>query len=62
MHARHHPYMNPDLLDSQLATIEAPSDAWSVSAAGRPKEAVEEIFSRLREAGVPHRSSGETIN
>lgn len=62
MHARHHPYMNPDLLESQLATLEAPSDAWSVSAAGRPKEAVEEIFSRLREAGVPHRSSGETIN
>jgi gluconokinase len=52
MNARHHPYMNPDLLDSQLATLEPPSDAWSVSVDGSPKEAVEEILSRLREAGV----------
>jgi len=52
MHARHHPYMNPDLLDSQLATLEPPSDAWSVSVDGSPKEAIEQILSRLREAGV----------
>lgn len=50
--ARHHPYMNPDLLDNQLATLEIPSDAWSVSVEGSPKEAVEEILTRLREAGV----------
>jgi gluconokinase len=52
MDARHHQYMSPDLLDSQLATLEAPSDAWSVSVDGSPQEAVEEIFSHLRGAGV----------
>jgi gluconokinase len=50
MKSRHHPYMNPDLLDSQLATLEVPSDAWAVSVSGRPEEAVEEILTRLREA------------
>jgi gluconate kinase len=44
--------MNPDLLDSQLATLEVPSDAWPVTVAGRPEEAVEEILGRLREAGL----------
>ena len=52
MQARHHPYMNPALLDSQLATLEVPSDAWSVSVTGTPAEAVEEILARLREAGL----------
>jgi gluconokinase len=52
MKSRHHPYMNPDLLDSQLATLEMPSDAWPVTVAGRPEEAVEEILGRLREAGL----------
>jgi gluconokinase len=52
MKSRHHPYMNPDLLDSQLATLEVPSDAWPVSVSGRPEETVEEILTRLREAGV----------
>ncbi len=52
MKSRHHPYMNPDLLDSQLATLEVPSDAWPVSVSGRPEEPVEEILTRLREAGL----------
>jgi gluconokinase len=52
MKARHHPYMNPDLLDSQLATLEVPSDAWSVSVAGSPEEAVAKILAQLREAGL----------
>jgi gluconokinase len=52
MNARHHPYMNPDLFDSQLATLEAPSDAWSVSVDRSPKEAIDQILSRLREAGM----------
>jgi gluconokinase len=52
MKSRHHPYMNPDLLDSQLAELEAPSMAWPVSVAGSPEEAVEEILSRLREASL----------
>jgi gluconokinase len=52
MKSRHHPYMNPDLLDSQLEALEAPSDAWAISVAGTPEAAVEEIFGRLREAGL----------
>lgn len=52
MKARHHPYMNPDLLDSQLATLEIPSDAWSISVAGSPEKATNEILARLREAGM----------
>jgi gluconokinase len=52
MKSRHHPYMNPVLLDSQLAELELPSDAWSVSVAGTPDEAVAEIFARLRNAGL----------
>jgi gluconokinase len=52
MKARHHPYMNPDLLDSQLATLEVPSGAWSIGVAGTPERAVEDILVRLREAGL----------
>ena len=52
MKARRHPYMNPDLLDSQLDTLEEPTDAWSVNVAGSPEEAVAEILARLREAGL----------
>jgi gluconokinase len=52
MKLRHHPYMNPDLLDSQLATLEAPSDAWPVAVSGTPEEAVEEILTPLRETCV----------
>jgi gluconate kinase len=44
--------MNADLLDSQLATLEVPSDAWPVSVAGSPEKAAEEILVRLREAGL----------
>jgi gluconokinase len=51
MNARHHPFMNPDLLDSQFATLEIPADAWSISVAGTPEDAVEEIIARLRAAG-----------
>jgi gluconokinase len=50
--ARHHPYMNPTLLESQLATIEVPSDAWSISVDGTPEEAASEILARLGEAGL----------
>jgi gluconokinase len=50
--ARRHPYMNPDLLDSQLDTLEVPSDAWSINVAGSPEEAAAEILDRLREAGL----------
>jgi gluconokinase len=49
--ARHHVFMNPELLESQLATLEIPADAWSTSVAGTPEDAVNEIIARLRETG-----------
>jgi gluconokinase len=52
MKSRRHPYMNPDLLDSQLATLEVPPDALAVTVSGTPEEAVEEILTRLREVGA----------
>jgi gluconokinase len=52
MKARHHPYMNPDLLESQLATLEVPSDAWSIAVTGSPEVTVEQILSRLHGAGL----------
>ena len=46
--ARKHEYMNPKLLDSQLATLEKPSDALCVVNDRAPEEIVEQI---LREIG-----------
>lgn len=57
MKCRRHPYMNPALLDSQLAELEVPHKAWSISVAGTPEAAVAEILARLRELGrVPRRA------
>jgi len=50
--ARHHSFMSSDLLDSQVATLEVPSDAWSISVTGSPEETVEEILVHLRQAGM----------
>ncbi len=52
MKSRHHPYMNPALLESQLATLEIPADAWPISVAGTPEQSADEILARLREAGL----------
>jgi gluconokinase len=52
MKARHHSYMNSTLLDSQLATLEVPSDAWSITVDGAPEEAASKILDCLREAGL----------
>jgi len=52
MSTRQHPYMNPELLDSQVAALEVPRDAWPISVAGNPEQAVEEIVVQLREAGL----------
>ncbi len=49
LEARTGHFMNPDLLSSQIATLEVPRDACRVSAAGTPEEIVEEI---RREVGV----------
>ena len=50
--SRRHPYMNPVLLDSQVATLEVPAEAWHINVAGTPEESAEEILAWLREAGV----------
>jgi gluconokinase len=52
MKARHHPYMNPDLLESQLTTLEVPPDAWSITVDGTTEETASQILARLREAGM----------
>ena len=40
-------YMNPALLDSQLATLEAPANALHISVTGTPDEAVDAIAAGL---------------
>ena len=47
MAARHHEFMNPALLDSQLATLEAPGDALRVMNDRTPNDVVSEILVRL---------------
>lgn len=47
MAARHHEFMNPALLDSQLATLEAPEGALVVENDHAPAEVVDEILRRL---------------
>ena len=44
---RHHEYMNPKLLDSQLATLEKPHDAICVVNDKAPAEVVDEILKCL---------------
>jgi gluconokinase len=43
-------YMNPDLLDSQLATLETPGDAIRADGTRPPEEAVQEIMDAVRAA------------
>jgi gluconokinase len=50
--ARFHAFMSAALLDSQLAALEVPSEAWAVSVDGTPEEAVDDIVARLQKAGV----------
>ncbi len=45
--SRHHPYMKPEMLNSQVAALQVPSDAWSVAVGGSPEEATAEILARL---------------
>ena len=47
MAARKHEFMNPNLLSSQLATLEVPKDALNVVNDRTPDEAVQEILSQL---------------
>ncbi len=61
---RHHEFMNPHLLGSQLATLEPPGDAWEIEVTGTPEEVVQEVVRRLRTAGAlpsgPARAEGST--
>jgi gluconokinase len=43
-------FMNPALLDSQLATLEMPSDALRVSAVQAPEDAVQQILDELEDS------------
>jgi gluconokinase len=45
--ARHHAYMNPDLLDSQIATLEPPEDALRVTNDGTPEQVVDQILQHV---------------
>jgi len=46
--ARKHEYMNPKLLDSQLATLEPPKDALSIMNDKPPEQIVDEILERVQ--------------
>ncbi|HVJ09653.1 MAG TPA: glucose 1-dehydrogenase [Acidisarcina sp.] len=61
--SRHHAYMNPKLLDSQMETLEKPSSAWSISVAGSPEQAVDEILAKLQASGLlTNRTEKEIMN
>ncbi len=47
MAGRHHEFMSPALLDSQLATLERPDDAFTVMNDRTPDEVVQEILAQL---------------
>ncbi|MBW4026783.1 MAG: gluconokinase [Acidobacteria bacterium] len=49
---RHHEYMNPALLDSQLATLENPKDALHVSVEGTPVEIAQKILDELKVTAI----------
>jgi carbohydrate kinase (thermoresistant glucokinase family) len=48
--ARHHPYMNKELLESQLAILEEPTGGWTADASGTPQEIVAGLVARVRGA------------
>jgi gluconokinase len=48
--ARHHEFMTPALLDSQLATLESPKDALVVKNDRDPQAVVAEIIQRIQPA------------
>lgn len=50
MAERHHEFMNPALLDSQLATLEVPKDALRILNDRTPEEVVQEILSQVHPA------------
>jgi gluconokinase len=58
---RHHEYMNPKLLDSQIATLERPSEdeAWRIVNDRTPDQVVDEILAEMPDAsGAQHPTAG----
>ncbi|NYF80513.1 gluconokinase [Granulicella arctica] len=49
MKARHHEFMNPALLDSQLATLEVPKDALRIKNDRSPEEIVQQILLHIHD-------------
>jgi gluconokinase len=51
---RQHEFMNPNLLTSQLATLEQPGgeEAWIISVAGTPEESLALLKAKLKTAGA----------
>ncbi len=45
---RHHEYMNPALLESQMKTLEPPADGWKIVNDKAPEAVVEDIVERMR--------------
>ncbi|HXS11081.1 MAG TPA: gluconokinase [Acidobacteriaceae bacterium] len=45
--ARHHEYMNPHLLNSQIATLEPPKDALRIENDSTPEQAVDQILAHV---------------
>jgi len=45
--ARHHSYMNPTLLDSQIATLEPPKDALRIENDSAPSQVVDQILAHV---------------
>ena len=45
--SRHHEYMNPNLLDSQIATLEPPKDALRLTDDGTPDQVVDQILQHV---------------
>jgi gluconokinase len=48
LNSRQGHYMNPDLLQSQIDTLEVPEDGWTISIDQSPEEMVSEITAQLK--------------
>lgn len=58
---RKHSYMNPALLDSQIATLEMPADALHIVNDLAPEEVVQEILSQFSPQDWPDQKPGSKI-
>ena len=56
---RHHAYMNPNLLDSQIATLEPPTDGLRVADDGTPDQVVDQILQHVSLSAGPGQKKQE---